>query len=301
MKKIAKMRQMEPRGVPIDSEKDLRMWVENGWRPLSVDGRDVVGQCLNCGRLLYDDQELLFYCGAGPEDTSQCWDEVDFPFVVHGGAPDDARTVSALDDIRLPIYGGGMVPLFNPRLEDVPSIEVFAHALACSGRWTGHASLDGRAVIYTIAQHSCIVSSLCRRELMLPMLMHDATEAILHDFNRRLREFFEHYFPAYEAAHRRWDGLIAERFGFDVDLLGCDELREIDDRMGATEARDLGLSHAGVDAKAFEKVHLGNYSMEKKRSGAGQRAEFSIWNPLYAKDEFLLLFHDFLDEEKAKS
>ena len=268
MKKTAIMVQTKPRVIYVDSAADLRRWLEQGWRPQSFDGQDVVGQCLNCGRLLFDQEKPLFYCGATLEDESECWEEEDFPFVMVGGPVDDARHVSALDDIRLPIYGGGRVPLFNPRLEDVPSIEVFAHASACSGRWTGHASLISRPVIYTIAQHSCVASSKVRRELMLPMLMHDAAEVILHDFNRRLREFFEHYFPAYEGAHRRWDKLIAETFEFDVALLGCEELRGVDDRMGATEARDLGLKHAGVGVAAFDDVFIGDVSQEKKWSGS---------------------------------
>lgn len=181
-------------------------------------------------------------------------------------------------DVRLPVFGGGMVPLFGATLADVPSITVLAHALACQSRWTGHTSLDGAPVAYSIAQHCCLVADHLPEDLKLAGLCHDLPEAIFHDLSRRLRDLFSTFFPEYEAAQRNWEALVGEKFGIEAGLFDDAMVREADDRMAATEAAQLGLEHAGVGAEVYGDVKF------------GQRQVDGPWDPIKAKSMFLGMF-----------
>ena len=84
-------------------------------------------------------------------------------------------------------YTGKVVFPFDPRPDEIDFYDI-AHALSCISRFTGHTES-----IYTVAQHSVIVSEECQNRLARPHktdvmrqvgldgLMHDASEAYLGD------------------------------------------------------------------------------------------------------------------------
>lgn len=189
--------------------------------------------------------------------------------------PKDVR----FSDVRLPVFGGAMVPLFGATLADVPSIEVFAHSLACQSRWTGHTAIDGAPVAYSIAQHCYLVADHLPERLKLAGLCHDLPEAIFHDLSRRLRDLFSTFFPEYESAQRNWEALVGEKFGIEAGLFDDPMVREADDRMAATEAAHLGLAHAGVEAEVYGDVELGRCGFE-----------VGVWEPAPSKRMFLRMF-----------
>ena len=88
---------------------------------------------------------------------------------------------------------------------------------------------------YSIAQHSILVSHLCRTEDSLWGLLHDASEAYLQDVCRPLKELAE--FVTYRAAERHLQRCIVERFGLEPEQPAS--VTEADDWILAVEYRDL--------------------------------------------------------------
>jgi uncharacterized protein len=117
----------------------------------------------------------------------------------------------------------------DPQAEHI-RIEDIAHALAHQCRFSGHTRS-----FYSIAQHSLLVSELCRPEDALWGLLHDASEAYLGDAARPLKELAE--FAAYRDAEQRLQSCIMERFGLRPEQPAS--ITEADDLMLAIEYRDL--------------------------------------------------------------
>jgi hypothetical protein len=78
-------------------------------------------------------------------------------------------------------YAGRHVHILNPRPADI-YIQDIAHALAHTCRFAGHTP-----AFYAVAQHSVLVSELLTPDLALWGLLHDASEAYLHDLTRPLK------------------------------------------------------------------------------------------------------------------
>lgn len=109
-------------------------------------------------------------------------------------------------------------------------IEDIAHALACSNRFTGHTKTP-----YSIAHHSWLVSYYCDHKDALWGLLHDASEAYLHDIPRPLKKLplMNHY--SLLESNLMQD--ICDKFG-----LGYGQPESVtiaDNRALATEGRDL--------------------------------------------------------------
>lgn len=132
---------------------------------------------------------------------------------------------------------GGWIPTFtgrkfyplDPRLEDI-TIEDIAHHLSMQVRWTGAVQ-----TFYSTAQHSVLVSYACPPEDAFWALLHDASEAYLHDINRILK-----HAPQLAGYRNIEDGLqllIYARFG----LVGPvpRSVKVADDLLAETERRDL--------------------------------------------------------------
>lgn len=109
-------------------------------------------------------------------------------------------------------------------------IEDIAHALGHQARWGGHTR-----TFYSVAQHSVLVSQLCRPEDALWGLLHDASEDYLRDVARPLKELKE--FGSYRLAERRLQLCIYEKFGLPADEPAS--VTAADDTMLAVEYRDL--------------------------------------------------------------
>jgi hypothetical protein len=160
--------------------------------------------------------------------------------------------------------GSRFCPL-NPSPEDI-RIEDIGHALAHQCRFGGHT-----CQFYSIAQHSILVSQLCRPEDALWGLLHDASEAYLQDVVRPLKELAE--FEAYRLAERHLQHCIVERFG-----LGTEQPTSVtaaDDWMLAVEARDLMATDGHYCAAPPTQVTV---------------SVTNPWSPERAEREFLATF-----------
>ena len=136
---------------------------------------------------------------------------------------------------------------------DVVAIEDIAHALAQTARFGGHARQ-----LYTVGQHSLLVSAVCPAEHALWGLLHDAAEAYLGDIPRPIKRHLAGYAEAEAAALR----VIAQRFGLSwpmpaiVKALDTSALRvEADRLMGAThDWRDLAGTTPPIDPAALDSL-----------------------------------------------
>jgi hypothetical protein len=121
----------------------------------------------------------------------------------------------------------------NPDPADI-CIEDIAHALASNNRFTGHARIP-----YSVAEHCVRMSHITPPELALDALMHDVAEAYIPDLaapvkrDPRLAIFCEME-DKIEAACRAALGLPGDEHD--------PRVKEFDNIMLVTEARDLGLA-----------------------------------------------------------
>jgi hypothetical protein len=137
---------------------------------------------------------------------------------------------------------GRQVNLLDPDPESIV-IEDIALALARLNRFTGHT-----LTFYCVAQHSVLVSEQCRRS-PLAGLLHDAHEAYLGDVSRPLKLALRSHLAEGETdplalIAANFDRTICERFGLPVDAFQADEIKLADNRLLATEKRDLVIAHA---------------------------------------------------------
>ena len=89
-------------------------------------------------------------------------------------------------EIFLPTCTGRRVHIAAPLPEEI-AVEDIAHALSHTCRFAGHTR-----EFYSVAQHSVLVSELLEdRRASLWGLLHDASEAYLHDLTRPLKRAIE--------------------------------------------------------------------------------------------------------------
>lgn len=88
-------------------------------------------------------------------------------------------------------------------------LEDIAHALGMQCRFAGHISQ-----FYSIAQHSYLVSHLVPPRYAHIGLLHDATEAYLHDITRPLKALL----PEYQALEEDTWRAMAKRFALPLDM-----------------------------------------------------------------------------------
>ena len=102
-------------------------------------------------------------------------------------------------------YTGKTFNYLNPT-PDMICIEDIAHSISNACRYAGHCNR-----FYSVAQHSIIVSSLCKDEYKLWGLLHDATEAYLVDVPTPLKPLL----PGYKEIENNIMSVIAKRFGLE--------------------------------------------------------------------------------------
>lgn len=85
---------------------------------------------------------------------------------------------------RIKIYSGALFDVLNHKPEEI-KIEDIAHALSLTCRYGGHCP-----DLYTVAQHSLIVSEVCQSLGYDPLwgLMHDAAEAYIPDIPKPIKD-----------------------------------------------------------------------------------------------------------------
>ena len=131
----------------------------------------------------------------------------------------------------------------DPRPEDI-DIRDIAHHLSHVCRYSGACNWH-----YSVAQHSVLVSQCVPPEDALYGLLHDASEAYLHDLPKPLKNLPE--FAFYRAAERRLELVIAEVFGLPTEMPESVKLADL--RMLPTEKRDImGKEPASWGLEAIE-------------------------------------------------
>lgn len=135
-------------------------------------------------------------------------------------------------------YSGKAFYPFDPRPEDF-CIEDIAHSLALQCRFAGHCFEP-----YSVAEHSVRVSLQFEKrhpyahpKLILGAQLHDAPEAYILDFPRPLKRDLR--FRSYVAVEMDLADRIAQAFGLEPWTLHSDAVKNADNILLATEARDL--------------------------------------------------------------
>jgi hypothetical protein len=108
-----------------------------------------------------------------------------------------------MNDTTLQTFTGKLVDLANFTEADVRLPDI-AHALSLINRYTGHTTAP-----YSVAQHSVMVSHLCRPEDAAWGLLHDASEAYLGDVARPLKALL----PDYVELEHHVQRTIGKHFG----------------------------------------------------------------------------------------
>jgi len=134
----------------------------------------------------------------------------------------------ATADFMIETHNGYRVNLSDPD-PDTIDIEDIAWALSHLARFNGHAKR-----FYSVAEHCVLGSFEISKENRLWFLLHDAAEAYVGDAVRPMKT---REMRAFEDTVLR---VIVEKFG--LPWPAPPEVKEVDDRMLATEARDLMVS-----------------------------------------------------------
>ena len=124
-------------------------------------------------------------------------------------------------------YTGRAFAPLSPRVADVDLVDI-AHSLSLLSRFNGHCR-----VFYSVAEHSVRVSHAVPAQDALWGLMHDAAEAYLSDLPRPVKRECAWFREVEDGLLR----VIAQAFALPWPPPGS--VREADDRLLATEARDL--------------------------------------------------------------
>lgn len=127
----------------------------------------------------------------------------------------------------MPVFSGRRFWLLDPRPEDIDICDI-ARGLSNMCRFNGHLRK-----FYSVAQHSLLASDFASEKNKLHALLHDASESYCGDVISPLKPLLTDY----KAIERKVMEAIAKRFEFDLD--DDEEIKEIDERLLATEVRDL--------------------------------------------------------------
>ncbi len=141
-------------------------------------------------------------------------------------------------------------------------IRDIAHALSMNCRWTGHTKK-----FYSVAQHCILASYLVPKKHALAALLHDASEAYIHDTPSPLKWYLrDKGFTAFADLEKKVDECIAMVFGVEWPRDQCVKVADL--RLLATENRDLMPDGA-------EYAYLAKYGLcrRKIRCMSPKRAE----------------------------
>jgi uncharacterized protein len=150
----------------------------------------------------------------------------------------------------------------DPQPDEITVLDI-AHALSHQCRYNGHCP-----EFYSVAQHAVICSTVARElgldeTVQFEALMHDAAEAYVSDLPRPVKMLL----PEYYALEQRVQAGIAAKYGFVAVMSG--EVREIDNRVLHTEARDMSLgfnmTHGNEDEGPYDFVAVNPVSSEEAK------------------------------------
>ena len=126
---------------------------------------------------------------------------------------------------------GRVVDVLAPSPADIDITDI-AHALSHLCRWCGHSRS-----FYSVAQHSVLVSRHVSADCALWGLLHDAAEAYVMDVPSPIKAILGDY----AALEERMQSAILHRYKLLRHPQHIAEVKEMDKRLRATEAIELGL------------------------------------------------------------
>jgi uncharacterized protein len=179
---------------------------------------------------------------------------------------------------------GGLFDPLAPTTDMVALYDIAAH-LSKMARWTGATKGDD---IYPVAQHSVLVSHLCHPDFALEGLHHDSSEAYLVDVARPLK-----YTPGFMEVYKHYEAqltdVIYRALGIPFTGTMHPSVKEADDRMLATEARDIMPPMDAYWAKVgIDLTRAYDFRID------------SIWTPKQAREAFLERHYFLVAREKAR-
>lgn len=127
----------------------------------------------------------------------------------------------------MPVYSGRRFWILDARPEDI-DIEDIAQGLSNICRYNGHTRH-----FYSVSQHSVYAALLAPPEWAIAALFHDASESYIGDVISPLKSSLEDYKEIEYGIMQA----VAEKYNFELDDEGI--VKEIDDRLLATEVRDV--------------------------------------------------------------
>ena len=200
---------------------------------------------------------------------------------------DGSKPASIRSETSIRLLSGGYLDLADPDCSVIQAIDIAA------GLRQPRFSAQTRD-FYTIAQHSLLVLDLVEPhakavggekaiQLRRCALMHDATEAFIHDITRPLKI----QLPDYRAIEARLDLRMRARFGWDWTDWRRDIVKRADIEALAIEQRDLkGVEHAWP---IFDQVD---------RAALSETTITRCWHVDEAQDRFLTAFADLFPTEE---
>lgn len=174
-------------------------------------------------------------------------------------------------------YSGIFIRPLAPDPRAIRIVDI-AHALSQQCRWTGHT-----ATFYSVAEHCLGVAKLVaadNRDLALPALLHDASEAYLADLARPIKKAAG-LGEVYLEVEARLEEAIGARFNTTPEPLAHAIIKEADERMLWAEAKILLPA-------------LGEMMPEP---GEVARSYIRCMSPWSAEGEFLRAFRAYGGEE----
>ena len=183
------------------------------------------------------------------------------------------------DKAYIHTFTGGRFFFDDMEGSDIRIVDI-AHALSNNCRFSGHTTQ-----FYSVAQH-CVglswrmQSELKSERMQFIALLHDASEAYLHDIPSPTKAWFrENKVTAFDELEKRIEEEIFRRWSLANITIGEHQIiKEADRRMAATEVRDLMppgdyANFGGVPIEPYNEFHIVG------------------WPPAQAERAFLAVYH----------
>ena len=139
------------------------------------------------------------------------------------------QMVNEYDGEWITTYTGIKFHFRNPAPEEISLVDIAHHSsLLC--RFTGACN-----VFYSVGEHALRVAGLVPEGLKFQALLHDGAEPYMNDISRPVK-----YSHKLEETEKIILDAIGKKFGI---TFGDPIVKEADDILLATEARDLGLNN----------------------------------------------------------
>lgn len=141
----------------------------------------------------------------------------------------NCKSKGFVDDPFMETISYRCVNLADPNPDSIVITDIAWH-LSQIIRWTGACKFQ-----YSVAQHSIWACYLAPEELKLEALMHDAHEAYIGDISRPMKILLG--YQRIKEIEKKFDTIIEQKYGV---RFGSQRVKEIDDLLLHTEARNLG-------------------------------------------------------------